>query len=108
MGFLIVLPFSIPLENDGNPTIKGVSGLTFDGSSFKVQGIITGSNIPPNLINLKGNAQPNQLVRFVDTTDTELPIPLPFYVPVNDGNPTVEAVTGLSMTGDLLTLTGES
>lgn len=100
------LPFSIPLENDGNPTIKGVSGLTFDGSSFKVQGIITGSNIPPNLINLKGNAQPNQLVRFVDTTDTELPIPLPFYVPVNDGNPTVEAVTGLSMTGDLLTLTG--
>jgi len=100
------LPFSIPLENDSHPTIKGVGGLTYDGSTFKVQGIITGSNIPPNLINLKGNAQPNQLVRFTDTTDTELPIPLPFYVPVNDGNPTVEAVSGLSMVGNSLNVEG--
>lgn len=100
------LPFSIPLENDSHPTIKGVGGLTYDGSTFKVQGTITGSNIPPNLINLKGNAQPNQLVRFTDTTDTELPIPLPFYVPVNDGNPTVEAVSGLSMVGNSLKVEG--
>ena len=100
------LPFSLPLENDGNPTIKGVSGLTFDGTTFNIDGIVTASNIPPNLINLEGNASPNQLLRFVDTTDTELPIPLPFYTPVNDGNPTVEGVPGLSMVGNLLTLDG--
>lgn len=99
------LPFSLPLENDGHPTIKGVSGLTFDGSLFRVQGIITGSNIPPNLINLQGNAAANQLLKFVDTTDP-LPVPLPFYLPVNDGNPTVEAVPGLSMINNKLVLEG--
>ncbi len=53
------LPFDLPLINDGNPTIQGLSGLTFDGSTLKIEGIVTGSNIPPNLINLKGNANPD-------------------------------------------------
>ena len=100
------LPFDLPLVNDGNPTIKGLSGLTFDGSTLKIEGVVTGSNIPPNLINLQGNANPDQLVRFVDTTDTELPISMPFYLPVNDGNPTVEAIPGLTFSGSILSITG--
>ena len=101
------LPFDLPLVNDGNPTIKGLSGLTFDGSTLKIEGVVTGSNIPPNLINLQGNANPDQLVRFVDTTDTELPISMPFYLPVNDGNPTVEAISGLTFSGSILSITGD-
>ncbi len=37
------LPFNLPLGSDGNPTIQGLSGLTFDGTTFDVQGNINSS-----------------------------------------------------------------
>jgi len=32
------LPFSLPLYNDGNPTIKAYSGLSYDGTTFTING----------------------------------------------------------------------
>jgi len=51
----INLPFSLPLEpeGDGVPTIKGLSGLTYDGSIFKVEGAISASSFTGSLF---GNA----------------------------------------------------
>ena len=47
----INLPFSLPLEpeGDGIPTIKGLSGLTYDGSIFKVEGAISASSFTGSL-----------------------------------------------------------
>lgn len=41
-GLPVNLPFSLPLEfeGDGIPTVKGLSGLTYDGSTFNVEGAI--------------------------------------------------------------------
>lgn len=39
------LPFSLPLGSEGgNPSVKGLNSLTFDGTTFKVQGDISASN----------------------------------------------------------------
>jgi len=50
----INLPFSLPLEpeGDGVPTIKGLSGLTYDGSIFKVEGAISASSFTGSLFGL--------------------------------------------------------
>ncbi len=32
---------------------------------------------------------------------------MPFYLPVNDGNPTVEAISGLTFSGSILSITGD-
>lgn len=39
------LPFSLPLGSDGNPSLKGLSGLTFDGSTFEVSGSLKTNGI---------------------------------------------------------------
>lgn len=41
-GLPVNLPFNLPLEfeGDGVPTVKGLSGLTYDGSTFNVEGTV--------------------------------------------------------------------
>lgn len=127
----IELPFYLPV-NDGNPTIKGYPGLKFqddililDGtftSSFVNAntidaGILSASNAninelyvsgtklnPANLVNVEEEAALYQLAVFADTTDIPLPIELPFYLPVNDGNPTIKGYDGLTFNGTDLTV----
>lgn len=42
-GLPVNLPFSLPIEfeGDGVPTVKGLSGLTYDGSTFNVEGTVS-------------------------------------------------------------------
>ena len=39
------LPFNLPLGSDGNPTIQGLSGLTFDGAVFTISGSLQSNRL---------------------------------------------------------------
>jgi len=65
-GLPVNLPFNLPLEfeGDGTPTVKGLSGLTYDGSIFYVQGNISSS----------GTVYASQLILDYDALPTTDPI----------------------------------
>ena len=48
------LPFSLPLEpeGDGIPTIQGLSGLTYDGSTFNIEGTVKATSFTGSLYGL--------------------------------------------------------
>jgi hypothetical protein len=68
-GLPVNLPFNLPLEVTGDltPTVRGLSGLTYDGSVFYVQGNISSS----------GTVYASQLILDYDA--------LPTVDPVNKG-----------------------
>ena len=65
-GLPVNLPFNLPLEfeGDGVPTVKGLSGLTYDGSVFYIQGNVSAS----------GAVYASQLILDYDALPTVDPI----------------------------------
>ena len=80
------LPFSLPLEpeGDGVPTIQGLSGLTYDGSTFNVEGTIKANIFSGSLSGTALNAVNANFATQVDisnvSTDTT------FGLVFRDGN----------------------
>jgi hypothetical protein len=52
------LPFSLPLEpeGDGIPTIQGLSGLTYDGSTFNIEGTVKANYFSGSFIGVATSA----------------------------------------------------
>jgi len=94
--------FSIP-TTIYSPNINGgiISASTLQGA-FSFDNLID----VPVFVDTTGEPSEHQLAVFVDTTDG-LPENLPFNLPlVNDGNPTVQGLSGLIFSGSSLNITG--